>query len=672
MFQTTKFKKCLAILVLGIIFSSLVLQVLYSTRSEASYSETKILKPVQLAVAKPALPSPTDVICAVAIPGAAVTGICDTVVDTVASVAEGIDCVASIENCVTKMGFKLFGGMVAWGVDGVVTLVANVHEECLSTQGSGGYTDELVSSCEDRIKKDYSVTSNNDGGFNTPKSPVASEAFGREYKKYALIGFMIFVPMIIAACIQSIISGKGVLMLKSVFLVLPLSIFGMAIAPWLVKSLMMITDSISAFVVSDVKVDIKNYFGNVGASGDLESQTITMLLPFGLIAIVFVMAAIALWMVLTMREASIALIAVFLPIAFAASVWPALSKWAIRAIKLLMAAIISKIFIVGALSLGIATFSGAATNQSLSLSRLIYGAIIFSISAFSPKLVTQFFDEIGDAAATVAGATGVLAKGHGLVGQASNAQGAKNLAMSALGAMKKPGLPGGAGAAPGALAGTGAPGAATSVASKAAKAATNAATAPKGGGGKGPGGSASPSGGGKGPSGTGSGGSGGAGATLPAGASGGIPMGGSSAGGLSLPSSYGDASSPGAGGGDLSSPVMASNLESGAQFEAGPGASAGGIGIGDTPVLGGSGSGITPPVPPVVLPKAHNRLVRSGQAQFADGIRSGSTSSKLKGIAKIAVGSIATPSTAIMPGFGAAKGVGNAAKTIHDINKRMK
>src|SRR5690606_26269572 len=40
--------------------------------------------------------------------------------------------------------------------------------------------------------------------FAVPKSPVSTQKFDREYGKYALIGIMLLVPMVIAAAVQGL------------------------------------------------------------------------------------------------------------------------------------------------------------------------------------------------------------------------------------------------------------------------------------------------------------------------------------------------------------------------------------------------------------------------------------------------------------------------------------
>lgn len=283
----------------------------------------------------------------------------------------------------------------------------------------------LTGSTDDgSLKENLSASElrNQNSTFDVPKSAVSTGTWDREYGKYILIALLIMVPMIIAAAMQSVISGKGHLMLRAIAIHMPIAILGMIVAPWLVRRLMGITDAFSAFIISDVQSDIGGFFENMNPQTQSAMGT-PLLLGFMIIALVFIFAGLMVWFVLTMREASVALIAAFLPVALAASIWPALGKWAIRAIKLLVAAIISKIFIVGALSLGLGTFGGATQGGTVSFSHMIFGSTVFFIAAFSPHLVMKFFDEIGDAM-NAAGGTGALARG---MGAAANANGARQL-----------------------------------------------------------------------------------------------------------------------------------------------------------------------------------------------------------------------------------------------------
>lgn len=533
-----------------------------------------------------------------------VTDWCDTPVSAVAdAVGDIIDCATSPMECVTDWVYSVIGGVVSWAANGVVSLVAGIRTECIPEGGSAEFSSGDNAACESRIALDYfpqgeddsarvaraledqnraamviiarqlrterdqevrnrlnselellrssgadqaaaaagTSASTQNGIFYTPKSAVSTRTFDREYGKYVLIAAMLLVPMVIAAALQSVITGKGGLMLRSVVLHLPLAIVGMIVSPHIIRALMAITDSFSAYVLSDVRDDVDGFFTN--ATDSQATMGITMLMPFGLVALIFALAAMMVWFILNVREASVSLIAVFMPLAFAASVWPAMGRWIIRAIKLLMAAIISKIFIVGAISLGIGTFAGSTSSAGgtgMSFSHLLYGATIFAIAAFSPGLVMRFFDEIGDAINS--GSTGAMAR-------LSTAANLTSVGGPALRGLK--GAGGGAGAAAGglgSLAGSSAGGSigsgAGQIASSVSKGVTSAMTDPNKAGPKTSGsasspGTTSPGSGGKSPGGGtsagGTTGGAGSGPAMPKGASGGHDMSGSTPSGLSVP-----------------------------------------------------------------------------------------------------------------------------------------
>ena len=77
-----------------------------------------------------------------------------------------------------------------------------------------------------------------------------------------------------------------------------------------------------------------------------------------------------LWLELLMREAAVYVIVLMLPLVFAALVWPARRVWAVRAVELLVALILSKFAIVAVLC---ARRRGARRTRGAELARLLAG-----------------------------------------------------------------------------------------------------------------------------------------------------------------------------------------------------------------------------------------------------------------------------------------------------------
>ncbi len=104
------------------------------------------------------------------------------------------------------------------------------------------------------------------------------------------------------------------------------------------------------------------------------------------IALLTIAATITLWVELLIRAAAVYVVVLMLPLFFAALVWPARRIWAIRAIELLVALILSKFAIVAVLSLGGAALAHASFPSA---TWMLEGATLVILAAFSPVGVAE-------------------------------------------------------------------------------------------------------------------------------------------------------------------------------------------------------------------------------------------------------------------------------------------
>jgi uncharacterized membrane protein YgcG len=93
-----------------------------------------------------------------------------------------------------------------------------------------------------------------------------------------------------------------------------------------------------------------------------------------------------------------------LPLAFAAMVWPARRVWAIRAVELLIALILSKFVIVAVVVLG-----GNAVGQSGGITAAIAGIAILLMAAFTPWMLLRLLP-FSEVAASAVGSFGQHAR----------------------------------------------------------------------------------------------------------------------------------------------------------------------------------------------------------------------------------------------------------------------
>ena len=90
---------------------------------------------------------------------------------------------------------------------------------------------------------------------------------------------------------------------------------------------------------------------HVAAAAGLSALSGSSFLAF-VVGLLTVAATITLWIELLIRSAAVYVIVLMLPLFFAALVWPARRVWAVRAVELLVALILSKFVIVAVLALG--------------------------------------------------------------------------------------------------------------------------------------------------------------------------------------------------------------------------------------------------------------------------------------------------------------------------------
>lgn len=138
-----------------------------------------------------------------------------------------------------------------------------------------------------------------------------------------------------------------------------------------------------------------------------------------LFAVVQVLAGIAVWIELLLRNAGIYVAVLFMPAALAASIWPPLRAWQSRLVSLLFVLIAMKPVIVVVLSLaGSAAAAGGDADKDLGL--VIAAVMILVLAAFVPWVLMMLVSIDSEGAWTARTATGsmkgAVSSGAGRVG----------------------------------------------------------------------------------------------------------------------------------------------------------------------------------------------------------------------------------------------------------------
>ena len=118
------------------------------------------------------------------------------------------------------------------------------------------------------------------------------------------------------------------------------------------------------------------------------------------------------------RDAAIYIALFFLPLTFVAMIWPATSRWARRLVELLVAVILAKFVIVSILSLATAAIANtnAVSGDGQTFERMIAGAALLVLAAWSPFALLRLIPMMEVAAASVASQRSSMSAAAGSAG----------------------------------------------------------------------------------------------------------------------------------------------------------------------------------------------------------------------------------------------------------------
>jgi hypothetical protein len=225
--------------------------------------------------------------------------------------------------------------------------------------------------------------------------------FSATYWRMAAIAAVLTLPFLFAATVQAALRSDVALLARAALGYLPLSILSIAIAAPLTTLLLAASDELCGLISAAAANESGHVLTSAaGLIGVLSAAGRSPLLAV-LIGLLAMAAAFALWIELLLREAAVYVIVLMLPLAFAALAWPARRVWAVRAIEILVALILSKFAIVAVLSLGGAAI--AASVGHADVSGLMAGTVLIMLSALSPWALLRFVP-LAEIAAGAAGA----------------------------------------------------------------------------------------------------------------------------------------------------------------------------------------------------------------------------------------------------------------------------
>ena len=210
--------------------------------------------------------------------------------------------------------------------------------------------------------------------------------FASHEKVMVDLGAVLVLPLLVAATIQSILRQDHRIVVRATFVNLPLALLLTAVAVQLVELALSVTDQLSGAVASGSGDALNKALTNLEASfaraAIQDNAGVSSFVVF-MVASLVVIGAVTLWLELLVRSSAIYVAVLFLPLALASLVWPAIAHWARRLTEILAALVLSKFLIVAILSLAAGAVA-SGTSDSQGMDTALAGAALLLLAAVSP------------------------------------------------------------------------------------------------------------------------------------------------------------------------------------------------------------------------------------------------------------------------------------------------
>ena len=213
---------------------------------------------------------------------------------------------------------------------------------------------------------------------STTTVDVRASWFLSHYQVMVAIAGVVAVPMLLLASVQAVYHQSAAVLGRAAFVHLPLAGLLTGAAVQLVQLSLAVTDALCKMVTTSTGGELDRALKSIGRA--LSHQPLplpTFVMTIG--ALLIVSGAFVLWLELLVRSAAIYAAVLFLPLALASLVWPAVSHWCRRLVETLAALVLSKFVVVAVLSLAV-----GAVSRGRGFSTVLAGGALLLLAAFTP------------------------------------------------------------------------------------------------------------------------------------------------------------------------------------------------------------------------------------------------------------------------------------------------
>ena len=238
---------------------------------------------------------------------------------------------------------------------------------------------------------------------------VGARWFGEQYRLMGGLAVALIMPLLMISTLTGVVRQDWRGLLRNYFVYLPAAMVGTALAIPLVDMSLEITDWMGSVFLDGMRGDVEGFTDTVssalsttaGVSPAGAGGVAPFLMFIG--AAVIALGAFAVWVELVLRAAGIYVALFFMPLGFAALVWPSTRKWFGRLVKALAALILSKFVIVAVIALAAAALSNFTGPEGSGFGGVVAGSALMLMAAFSPLVLFRLADVAGDEMASAFG-----------------------------------------------------------------------------------------------------------------------------------------------------------------------------------------------------------------------------------------------------------------------------
>jgi hypothetical protein len=244
----------------------------------------------------------------------------------------------------------------------------------------------------------------------TTTPQLTTKAFVSQYGRMAEIAALMGLAMLLLAVLEGLAQGNAGLLARVVLINLPLAFIATSVAYAVVQLLLVATDGMCHAIATASHDNSEHFFkgaitglGEAGGSAGKEvggaagtnpsgavageaagSVGVPLFVTF-LAAIIGAFAAFLVWLELLMRDAAIYVVALFMPMALAASIWPRWTGALRRTAELLVVIIGSKFVIVSIISLA----AGLVAETDGRVEHILAASALMLLACFAPFVLLK-------------------------------------------------------------------------------------------------------------------------------------------------------------------------------------------------------------------------------------------------------------------------------------------